>query len=504
MLRAVLAELGAGLGSVALFTAAGAGLVELLGLRRLSIGPRLAYAYLLGIAWVAGGLYAGSHLFQLPLNRTSTLVLAALPGISRHWRASSGLAVVGARPQRANRRPHPPSGPGPSTGAGRSRCDPRRGAGVGGHSRPPRRGARQPAHRLGRADDLGLSGALPAGRGNGRRPGAPEGQVVHHPSAVSRPPAGRPGGGARGLRRRPGRAAVPAPLRRLFSRAPPRPLRRCQALGGTAGRRLGGARRRRRPLPRRRRGRGGRRLQRRPPGLLLRRRPPPAPPPPAALGGGDRRRAPPGRRRARQERRVAPRRLRPRRGRLGGPPPGPPAPAGDVGEVGEVGANRPGGRSRPRRGPPLLLLALRDPQPPRRGLREIRRRRALAGGGHPHPHAPADRPLLLFLLEPLDDPLVGGPGRPRRRPPGLEKKAGAARGPRLAGTSHDRLGGLLGPHPTLLSGDGDLGPDADPRVDPLLPPLRHGAPPAHRDARVRRASLALPADRQVEPTSGSA
>jgi hypothetical protein len=88
MLRAVLAELGAGLGSVALFIAAGAGLVELLGLRRLSIGPRLAYAYLLGVAWVAGGLYAGSHLFQLPLNRTSTLVLVAIPIIASI--ASSG------------------------------------------------------------------------------------------------------------------------------------------------------------------------------------------------------------------------------------------------------------------------------------------------------------------------------------------------------------------------------------------------------------------------------
>jgi hypothetical protein len=64
---------------VALFTAAGAGIAELLGLHRIHWGPRLGYAYLLGVAWVAGGLYAGSHLFDLPLNRTSILTLAALP-----------------------------------------------------------------------------------------------------------------------------------------------------------------------------------------------------------------------------------------------------------------------------------------------------------------------------------------------------------------------------------------------------------------------------------------
>ncbi|MEA2694796.1 MAG: hypothetical protein QOJ16_4183, partial [Acidobacteriota bacterium] len=105
MLRAALAELAAGLGGVALFAAAGAGLVELLGLRRLGLGPRLGYAYLLGVAWVAGGLYAGSHLFELPLNRTSTLALAALPGLAglasyalRAWRGR-------ARPPRVRSRP---------------------------------------------------------------------------------------------------------------------------------------------------------------------------------------------------------------------------------------------------------------------------------------------------------------------------------------------------------------------------------------------------------------
>jgi hypothetical protein len=98
MLRAVLADLGAGLGSVALLTAAGAGWVELLGLRRLSVAARWGYAYLLGIAWVAGGLYAGSHLFELPLDRTSTLGLAALPVLA-------GLVAFALRRRSTDPRP---------------------------------------------------------------------------------------------------------------------------------------------------------------------------------------------------------------------------------------------------------------------------------------------------------------------------------------------------------------------------------------------------------------
>jgi len=77
----VLAEALAGLGGVALFAAAGGGWILLLGLS-LSRAGRVGYAYLLGVAWVAGGLYAGSHLFHLPLNRSSTLALVALPGVA--------------------------------------------------------------------------------------------------------------------------------------------------------------------------------------------------------------------------------------------------------------------------------------------------------------------------------------------------------------------------------------------------------------------------------------
>jgi hypothetical protein len=100
MLRQALAETGAGVGGVLLFLLTGLGLVELLerlGMDRLRRAPRLGYAYLLGVAWVAGGLYAGSHLFELPLNRTSTLVLAGVPALA-------GLAVRLAR-----RRPAPSS-----------------------------------------------------------------------------------------------------------------------------------------------------------------------------------------------------------------------------------------------------------------------------------------------------------------------------------------------------------------------------------------------------------
>ena len=69
-----------GLLAVALFAAAGLGLAELVpALRRLPIVRRLAYAYLLGVCWLGSGLYAGSHLFGLPLRTPSVLALAAVP-----------------------------------------------------------------------------------------------------------------------------------------------------------------------------------------------------------------------------------------------------------------------------------------------------------------------------------------------------------------------------------------------------------------------------------------
>jgi hypothetical protein len=65
---------------VTLFAATGAGIAELLpGLRSIPLARRLAYAYLFGIGWIAGGLYVLSHLFAVPLGRPAVLVLAAPP-----------------------------------------------------------------------------------------------------------------------------------------------------------------------------------------------------------------------------------------------------------------------------------------------------------------------------------------------------------------------------------------------------------------------------------------
>jgi hypothetical protein len=70
----------AGLGGVALFAAPGAGLAELLpAVRELPAGRRLAYAYLLGIAWTAGWLYALSHWLAVPLRSPAILMVAAVP-----------------------------------------------------------------------------------------------------------------------------------------------------------------------------------------------------------------------------------------------------------------------------------------------------------------------------------------------------------------------------------------------------------------------------------------
>ncbi len=68
------------LAGVALFAVPGAALVHLLpALRALPWGRRLAYAYLLGVAFVAGSLYGLSHFLGLPLRRPAVLAVAALP-----------------------------------------------------------------------------------------------------------------------------------------------------------------------------------------------------------------------------------------------------------------------------------------------------------------------------------------------------------------------------------------------------------------------------------------
>jgi hypothetical protein len=67
------------LGGIALFLAAGLGLSELVpAVRSLPWPRRLAWAYLLGLAGLAGALYALSHFFDVPLRRPAILATAAV------------------------------------------------------------------------------------------------------------------------------------------------------------------------------------------------------------------------------------------------------------------------------------------------------------------------------------------------------------------------------------------------------------------------------------------
>ncbi|HEV7507684.1 MAG TPA: hypothetical protein VGS07_22560 [Thermoanaerobaculia bacterium] len=79
----IAAEALAGLAGVALFAAPGAGLAELLpAVRAFGTGRRLAYAYLLGVAWTAGLLYALSHFLAVPLRAPAILAVAAVPAVA--------------------------------------------------------------------------------------------------------------------------------------------------------------------------------------------------------------------------------------------------------------------------------------------------------------------------------------------------------------------------------------------------------------------------------------
>jgi hypothetical protein len=76
----VAAEALAGVAGVALFAAPGAGLAELLpAVRVLRPACRLGLAYLLGVAWTAGTLYALSHFLSVPLRPPAILAVAAVP-----------------------------------------------------------------------------------------------------------------------------------------------------------------------------------------------------------------------------------------------------------------------------------------------------------------------------------------------------------------------------------------------------------------------------------------
>jgi hypothetical protein len=68
------------LAGVALFLLPGAALVQLLpALRALPPGRRLAHGFLLGVAWVAGTLYALSYWFAVPLRSPAILTVASAP-----------------------------------------------------------------------------------------------------------------------------------------------------------------------------------------------------------------------------------------------------------------------------------------------------------------------------------------------------------------------------------------------------------------------------------------
>lgn len=85
------------LGGVALFAAAGLGAAELFpGLRSLPLVRRLGYAYLLGIALVAGSLWALSHVLGVPLRRPAIVACAVVPALA-------GLAAWSFRRLRSGR-----------------------------------------------------------------------------------------------------------------------------------------------------------------------------------------------------------------------------------------------------------------------------------------------------------------------------------------------------------------------------------------------------------------
>jgi hypothetical protein len=77
------AEPLASLGAILLFAVAGLGLAGLLpGLRETPLLRRLGYAYLLGVAWTAGLLYALSHLFDVPLRAPVVFTIALIPTLA--------------------------------------------------------------------------------------------------------------------------------------------------------------------------------------------------------------------------------------------------------------------------------------------------------------------------------------------------------------------------------------------------------------------------------------
>jgi hypothetical protein len=102
--QVVPAESVAGLAGVALFAAPGAGLAELLpAVRALPPAGRLAHAWLLGVAWTAGWLYALSHWLAVPLRSPAILLVAVAPvlaGAISWWRRRRESSPPPSRPAR--------------------------------------------------------------------------------------------------------------------------------------------------------------------------------------------------------------------------------------------------------------------------------------------------------------------------------------------------------------------------------------------------------------------
>jgi hypothetical protein len=95
------ASVAANLGAVALFALPGLGLSEMLEpVRCLAWWRRLAYAYLLGVAVLAGTLFAISHLFGVALRLPAIAAVAAAPIVL-------GIATWAARAARRRRRVPP-------------------------------------------------------------------------------------------------------------------------------------------------------------------------------------------------------------------------------------------------------------------------------------------------------------------------------------------------------------------------------------------------------------
>jgi len=79
----VAADFAGGLGAIALFAVPGYGLTELFPtLRRQPLPRRTAYGYLLGVAAVAGGLYALSHVCGVALRPPAVWATAAVPALA--------------------------------------------------------------------------------------------------------------------------------------------------------------------------------------------------------------------------------------------------------------------------------------------------------------------------------------------------------------------------------------------------------------------------------------